>query len=216
VPVLPAGADWAGFLSGMADDVLAGRAEGVTVIQIAPVPDVVDVSRLGFRKDGTSIYRPPGEARYVTAGHLDLEEWVLRASKAPAPQLVAGETADAALAGSGLDFDQRAAVRGLLASEQAVTSLVAAAGTGKTYAMAQFARVWMSETGCRVIGLTLAENAARVMAGEGMTEAWNIAQFFARGVPVFRGDVLVVDEAGQVSTTDLARIINAAQRAGPG
>ena len=80
--------------------------------------------------------------------------------------------------------------------------------------MAEFARVWMAETGCRVVGLTLAENAARVMAGEGMTEAWNIAKFFARKVPVFRGDVLVVDEASQVPTADLARIINVARAAG--
>ena len=81
LPVLPAAADWARYLAEMADDALAGRAEGVNVLQIAPAPDVVDVSRLGFRKDGTSIYRPPGEARYVTAEHLDLEEWVLPAVK---------------------------------------------------------------------------------------------------------------------------------------
>ena len=68
----------------MAEEILGGRAEGVNVVQIAPVPDVVDVSRLGFRKDGTSVYRPPGEARYVTAEHLDLEEWLLSTAKAAA------------------------------------------------------------------------------------------------------------------------------------
>ena len=65
-----------------------------------------------------------------------------------------------------------------------------------------------------MIGLTLAENAARVMAGEGFTEAWNIARFFAHKVPVGRGDVLVVDEASQVSTQDLARISSLALQAG--
>ena len=70
-------------LADMADDALSGRAEGVNVIQIAPVPDVVDVSRLGFRKDGTSVYRPPGEPRYVTAEHLDLEEWLLSTARPP-------------------------------------------------------------------------------------------------------------------------------------
>ena len=43
---------------------MSGRAEGVNVLQIAPVPDVIDVTRLGLRKDGTSIYRPPGEERF--------------------------------------------------------------------------------------------------------------------------------------------------------
>jgi conjugative relaxase-like TrwC/TraI family protein len=214
LPVLPARADWGQYLADMADDILTGRAEDVNVIQIAPVPDVVDVSRLGFRKDGVSVYRPPGEARYVTAGHLDLEEWLLSTSKAAAVQRVTAEAADTALAGTGLDLDQRAAAHGLLTSERAVSVLVAPAGTGKTYTMAQFARAWAEQTGARVIGLTMAENAARVMAGEGMSEAWNIARFFARAVPVRQGDVLVVDEASQVSTADLARIINRAYRAG--
>ena len=60
----------------------------------------------------------------------------------------------------------------------------------------------------------MSENAARVAAGEGFTEAWNIARFFASKVPVGRGDVLVVDEASQVSTTDLARICSLALQAG--
>jgi conjugative relaxase-like TrwC/TraI family protein len=214
VPVLPAYADWGRYLSEMADDILGGRAEGVNVIQIAPVPDVVDVSRLGFRKDGASIYRPPGEARYVTAEHLDLEEWLLSTSKAAAVQWVSAEAAARGLAHSGLDIDQQAAARGLLTSQRAVSVLVAPAGTGKTYTMAQFARVWTEETGARVVGLTLSENAARVMAGEGMSEAYNIARFFASAVPVRAGDVLVVDEASQVSTADLARIVNLAYRAG--
>ena len=60
----------------------------------------------------------------------------------------------------------------------------------------------------------LSENAARVAAGEGFTEAWNIARFFAHKVRVGRGDVLVVDEASQVSTKDLARIFSYALQAG--
>ena len=80
--------------------------------------------------------------------------------------------------------------------------------------MAQFARAWTEQTGARVVGLSAAENAARVMAGEGMSEAHNIARFFARRQPVRQGDVLVVDEASQVSTADLARIVNLAYRAG--
>jgi conjugative relaxase-like TrwC/TraI family protein len=214
MPAVPAAADWGGYLSDMADDVLAGRAGTVTVIQVAPVPDVVDVAPLGLRKDGTSIYRPPGEARYVTLEHLNLEEWLLSTSKAAAAQRVSEKAASRALAKTGLDIDQRAAAYGLLTSQRAVSVLVAPAGTGKTYTMAQFAQLWTEQTGARVVGLTLSENAARVMAGEGMSEAHNIARFFAHGVPVRQGDVLVVDEASQVSTVDLARIVNLAYRAG--
>ncbi|HET6190479.1 MAG TPA: MobF family relaxase [Trebonia sp.] len=214
VPVLPAWADWGRYLSGMADDVLAGRAGGANVIQVAPSPDVIDVAPLGLRKDGASIYRPPGEARWVTATHLDLEEWLLSTSKAATLQRVSAAAAAEALDGTTLDYDQRAAALGLLTSARAVSVLVAPAGTGKTYTMAQFAQVWTALAGGRVIGLTMSENASRVMAGEGMSEAHNIARFFARRIAVGEGDVLVVDEASQVSTADLARIVNLAYRAG--
>ena len=67
LPALPGDVDPEAYLNELADEALSGRAEGVNVIQIAPVPDVIDVARLGLRKDGTSIYRPPGEAKFVTA-----------------------------------------------------------------------------------------------------------------------------------------------------
>ena len=67
VPVLPASADWCEYLDAMADDAVSGRVPDVNVIRIAPVPDVVDVSSLDHRLDGTSVYRPPGEAKFVTS-----------------------------------------------------------------------------------------------------------------------------------------------------
>jgi hypothetical protein len=103
---------------------------------------------------------------------------------------------------------------GMLTTDRFFACLVAAAGTGKTHVMAAFSTAWAQVTGGRVICLTLSENAARVAAGEGFTEAWNIARFFASKVPVDRGDVLVVDEASQVSTQDLARICSLALQAG--
>ena len=58
------------------------------MLQVAPVPDVIDVSRLGFRKDGTSIYRPPGEERFVTKEHLDHEQYLVDVARLPVPQRV--------------------------------------------------------------------------------------------------------------------------------
>ena len=215
MPVLPAAADWCAYLSDMADDALAGRIPDTGVIRIAPVPDLVDVSSLDHREDGTSVYRPPGEARFATAAHIDTEEWVLgKASKGAAPQLVTEGQAAAALAGTDLDPQQRQAVAGMLAGARFFSCLVAAAGTGKTHVMAAYSKAWAQLTSGRVICLTLSENAARVAAGEGFTEAWNIARFFANKVHVGRGDVLVIDEASQASTRDLARIMSLALQAG--
>src|SRR5205823_2676604 len=134
----------------------------------------------GLRKDGTSIYRPPGEARYVTKPHLDSEEWLVSRAQDPRPRLVAQEQAEAALAGTDLDHQQRQVAAAMLTSGVMAEGLVAPAGTGKTRVMAAYARAWSRLTGGRVIGITLGENAARVMADEGMTETYNLARFLGK------------------------------------
>ena len=228
LPSLPPDVDPRPYLDELATEALSGRAEGVTVLRVAPVPDVIDVSRLGFRKDGTSIYRPPGEERFVTKEHLDHEQHLVDVALMPVRQRVTAGQADAALAGTDLDFSQLQAAKGLLTSERLINCLVAPAGTGKTHVVAAFARAWTALTTGRVLGLTASTNAARVMAEEAeqagaSMETFNIAQFLGkikdsdetRGhVPVFPGDVLVVDEASQVSTEDMLRIVQVAEMAG--
>ena len=89
--------------------------------------------------------------------------------------------------------------------------------------MAGFARLWTTFTGRRVMGLTTSTNAARVLAHEGLAESYNIAEFLGktegsdelrRPVPLHRDDVLVLDEASQLSTSDLAMVQEAARQAG--
>jgi len=215
MPVLPASADWCAYLDAMAEDAMTGRTPGTDVLRIAPIPDVVDVSSLDHRKDGASVFRAPGEERFACASHVDTEGWILKkATEAAVPQLVTDAQADAALAGTDLDYEQRQVVKGMLTSGRFTNCLVAPAGTGKTHVMAAFAKAWAQITGGRVIGLTLSENAARVMAGEGLDEAWNITRFFANRVAVGPRDRLVIDEASQVSTVDWARISSLALQAG--
>ena len=228
LPALPADIDPEEYLNGLADEAVSGRAEGVNVLQVAPAPDVIDISRLPFRKDGTSIYRPPYEERFCTAEHRDHEQYLVEVAVLPVPQRVTAAAAAAALEGTDLDYSQREACLGLLTSGRLINCLVAPAGTGKTHVVAAFARVWDGQRAGRVIGLTASTNAARVMADEAAKagapmETFNIAQFLGkikgsdktRGhVPVYPGDVLVVDEATQVSTEDALRIAQIARRNG--
>ena len=225
---LPADVDPEEYLNGLADEALSGRAEGVNVLQVAPAPDVIDISRLPFRKDGTSIYRAPYEERFCTAEHRDHEQYMVDVAVLPVPQRVSAEAAAAALAGTDLDYSQREACLGLLTSSRLINCLVAPAGTGKTHVMAAFARVWAAQRAGRVIGLTASTNAARVMADEAARagapmQTFNIAQFLGKikdssetrqHVSVYPGDVLVVDEATQVSTKDALRIAQIARRCG--
>jgi TrwC relaxase/AAA domain len=202
---------------------VSGRA-GTDVVQIGAAPDVADVSPLGTRaSDERSVYRPPGEERWCTIGHLDLEERIVAEARRPVAQLVTVGEAEAAVAGSGLTGAQAAAVVAMLTSRTATLPLNAAAGSGKSRAMAVFSELWPVMTGGRVIGLATATNAARVLEGEGLGEAYNVAQFLGKvkgsdklrhPVPVGPRDVLILDEATQASTADIALLQEAARQAG--
>jgi conjugative relaxase-like TrwC/TraI family protein len=222
LPVLPAGTDATALITEVADLAVSGRAGTGTVCVTAP--DVTDVTSLGTRaSDGGSIYRPPHEDRYTTLDHLDTEEQILTAAGRPVPQAVTEAQARHAVTATELNAEQAAAVITMLTATTTGTVLIAPAGAGKSHTMAAFAGLWQQLTGRRVIGLTTSTNAARVLAGEGLAESYNIAEFLGkvegsdelrRPVPVHPGDVLVIDEATQVSTADLAMLTEAARQAG--
>jgi hypothetical protein len=222
LPVLNPGADAEAVVTEVAKLAVSGRA-GAEVIQVS-APDITDVTSLGVRaSDGGSIYRPPNEERYCSLAHLNIEEHILANARRTVPQLVGEEQAHAAAQRTGLTVGQRDAVVMMLTATVATTVLIAPAGAGKSHTMAEFARLWTAFTGRRVIGLTTSTNAARVLAHEGLAESYNIAEFLGktegsdelrRPVPLHRDDVLVLDEASQLATTDLAMIAEAARRAG--
>ena len=222
LPVLPAGTDGQVVVDEVARLAVGGRA-GTGVVQVT-APDIADVTGLGVRSsDGGSIYRPPNAERYCTLAHLDAEEQILEAAKRTVPQLIDAGQARAAAGRTDLTAEQQDAVITMLTANTAATVLIAPAGAGKTHTMAAFARLWTTFTGRRVIGLTTSTNAARVLAHEGLAESYNIAQFLGktegsdelrRPVPLHRDDVLVLDEASQLSTADLAMIAQAARQAG--
>jgi conjugative relaxase-like TrwC/TraI family protein len=221
LPVLEPGADGEVVVDEVARLAVCGRS-GIGVVQI-DAPDITDVTSLGVRaSDGGSIYRPPNQERYCTLAHLDTEEQILAAAKRTVPQLVSREQALAAAQRTGLTTEQRDGVVMMLTAAAATTVLVAPAGAGKSHTMAEFARLWTTFTGRRVIGLTTSTNAARVLAYEGLAESYNIAEFLGkvegsdelrRPAPLHQDDVLVLDEAGQLATADLAMVQEAARQA---
>ena len=222
LPVLEASIDGPAVVDEVARLAVSGRS-GAEVVQIT-APDITDVTSLGVRaSDGGSIYRPPNEERYCTLAHLDIEEQIVAAAKRAVPQLVSRDQARAAVERTGLNDEQRDAVVTMLTATAATTVLVAPAGAGKSHTMAEFARLWITYTGRRVIGLTTSTNAARVLQHEGLAESYNIAEFLGkiegsdelrRPVPLHPDDVLVLDEASQLATADLAMIEEAARQAG--
>ena len=204
---------------------LSGTA-GAEVVQVSPAPDLMDVSSLGVRQsDGQSIFRKPNTMRWAALDHLNLEETVISQARHPIQPLVTEQQVRDELDRhhQDLEGEQRQAVITLLTADRAMALLTAPAGAGKTRTIAAAATVWHALTGGRLIGLTLSENAARVMTAEGLPEAYNVAQFLGKcpdsdrlrhPVQVGPADKLVIDEASQVGTADLALIQQAAGPAG--
>jgi TrwC relaxase/AAA domain len=228
LPVMTPGADVEALITEVAKLAISGRA-GAEVVQVT-APDITDVTSLGVRQsDGSSIYRPPHDERWTTLPHLDVEERILADAQTAVPQLVTETEARAAVERTTLNPEQREAVVKMLTAETMTTALVAPAGAGKSHTVGEFARLWTIFTGRRVIGLTTSTNAARVLqqelddAGAELAESYNIAEFLGkvegsdelrRPVPLHENDVLVLDEATQASTADLAMIQAAAKQAG--
>src|SRR5260370_1214960 len=164
-------------------------------------PDVTDVSVLGVREsDGQSIYRKPGTDRYCTIGQLDTEGYLLRAAaRTMRPKMTDDEAADA-LGGSGLSEEQLAAAQMLLSTDRPTIVFVGPAGTGKSFTLAAMARAYIRYSGQRVVATALAQNAVRVLQGEGIEEAYTIADFLgqlkdggSRGhIEIGQGDILVI------------------------
>ena len=156
---------------------------GAEVVQVSPAPDLMDVSSLGVRQsDGQSILRKPNTMRWAALDHLNLEETVISQAKRPIRPLVTEQQVRDELDRhhQDLDDEQHQAVITLLTAYRAMALLTAPAGAGKTRTIAAAATVWHALTGGRLIGLTLSENAARVMTAEGLPEAYNIARFLGK------------------------------------
>ncbi|GAA1463414.1 relaxase domain-containing protein (plasmid) [Nocardiopsis exhalans] len=113
--------------------------------------------------------------------------------------------------------DQAAAIAGIITSGRGVDMLVGPAGSGKSYVLAKLAQVWKARTDTPVVGLALAQNAANVLANEGMSSAYNIEKWLrlieAGRVRIVPGQLIVVDEYSMVPNDQLAKIQSLATRA---
>ena len=116
-----------------------------------------------------------------------------------------------------LSDEQTALVTGLTTNGHAIDVVVAAAGTGKTFALDGARDAWQ-HSGHRVIGTALAARAAAELEASAGIPSQTIASLLADldnpnhgGLPP--DAVVIVDEAGMVGTRTLARLIDHAAAA---
>jgi Ti-type conjugative transfer relaxase TraA len=151
-------------------------------------------------------------ARYSTPEMLELEHQLVEEAKARATAgvgVVPSQQVEQLLANAPLLSDeQRDLVQSLVSSGRGVEVVRAAAGTGKTYALAVARDAWES-TGVRVFGCALAARAAVELQSHAGIDSATIArslQDLRHGWGLPPGSVLVVDEAGMVGTRALLEL----------
>ncbi|MFL0028507.1 MobF family relaxase [Streptomyces sp. NBUL23] len=210
----------------LADEALKSGRYGI--VQTAGLTIIDDAPSRIRTSDGRSIFGPGqlGAERFALEERLTTEDMVAsRAHQTGAPCL--SPTAIALVVSeSGVTQDQADVVRGVLGDSKRISVVEGPAGAGKSYATGVVAAAWHQHTGGRVIGLGPSQVAAEVLGEEGIelrTNTTRFLDFYAEGlgsqadVERFRirsGDLVVLDEAGMTSTSDIARLTRIVEQAG--
>ena len=171
-----------------------------------------DIVRLGEHR---------GEERFSTVEMVELEGRLLRSAQAlhadERHQLRAQTLIETFSRDGSLSEEQLKAVWHVGAESGAIAVVSGMAGTGKTRMLEMARKAWEAE-GFEVKGATLAARAAKELsqgAGIGSQTIAKLLLDLGQGrASLGPKTVLVVDEAGMVATPDMARLLDACERAG--
>ena len=184
-------------------------------ISITPDVDTPALPEL-LNPDGSSIYSPPAARLYTSAEVLAAEDSLVDAAHDIHLPAVTAEVFDAVVGEQDLQLDpgQIALARQVALSDQVLTVGIGPAGAGKTTAMRVAAQA-ITRAGAHARGVTVSAAAAdQLQTATGMT-SMTIAKWlhdhYEGRLRIAPGDVIVVDEAGMASATDLATITRAAR-----
>ena len=179
-------------------------------------PNPLEATRSGITVGDTGQRLPvhPDERRYTTVEMLHTERAVIDAATTRSHTDVAVLDPDRVGAfldrHPGIKEDQAQTLRHVTTSGNGVDVIQAHAGTGKTWTLGRINEVYLDERR-PVIGLTAARTAVTEMTNEGI-DAYTIAQYlwdsaYAPGEMLPREAVVLIDEAGMISTRDWARLM---------
>ena len=174
------------------------------------------------RRDGSSVYSTAGTQLYTSESVLAAEQRIVDAALRTDGRRTSEMDVDLALLEQAAnDFElnagQTALVREMATSGARVQLALAPAGTGKTSAMAAYARAW-ENSGGNVIGLAPTAAAAAALRKDlgATTDTMGKLIHTLKEQPFRKPEwfdqigpdtVVVVDEAGMASTADLDRVI---------
>jgi conjugative relaxase-like TrwC/TraI family protein len=183
------------------------------------------------RADATSTFTRPDEHAFTTTAVLEAEARLVAATTeltgshvdAVVVQRVLNPTARPMPGKRGLTGDQCQAVEAIATSGHRLDVLVGPAGSGKTRTLHALRAVWKHAHGDgSVVGLAASATAAAELSsalglGCENTAKWlheNAKEHTDQRWGLQQGQLVIVDEASMVATTELDRILSHAQRAG--
>ncbi|MDP9336717.1 MAG: relaxase domain-containing protein [Actinomycetota bacterium] len=193
-----------------------------TIAEPAIVPlEACGTASLRTRSGGKRIQGPALGTSYSTADLLALEQKIVDHAVAHRGDdiAIANEQAvrDALGARPELSDEQTALVVRLTTNGHGIDVVVAAAGTGKTFALDGARDAWQ-RSGQRVVGIALAARAAAELESSAGIPSQTIASLLVdldnpKHGGLQRDSVVIVDEASMVGTRTLARLIDHAAAA---
>ncbi len=200
----------------LVDGALGGHAKPLGVVSLSAPAVFESPAVLRRGGDGGSVYERHGAERFSTDEGLARERRVLAAAHRSDGPKVDDHLIEAALAAetAPLSPDQAQAARQVLTSGRNVEALVGPAGTDKTHTMGAVGRAWRAG-GSQVMGLAVAETAARTLAEEAGVATANTAKLLfehrqrtagQKAQPAWQeqwgitaGALVILDEAGMAS-----------------
>lgn len=218
------GGDATRLLVRLTEQTLAGPAVvEVSGREVLPLP-------VELRESGVA-YDRPSARRFAATGSVLAEESLRQAAVVrgrfalEAPAVQAWLARHAPTAGP----DQVAAIRGLGTTDAATAVLIGPAGTGKTYAVARLSEMWQELSGGgRVQGLAVSQQAAVVLAEEGVAVTANISAWLSAQERIAAGkagpndlpyvlqqrDLVLIDESSMVDRDQALAVQALVDRAG--
>lgn len=212
-------------------------------VQVTP-PDLLDVGpTLRRTSDVQSVYTTHADVLYATRSTVAAEQRILATLEdGDAPLITPADLAPTA-ARHQLGDDQLAAAYSVLTTGTRISAVVGPAGSGKTYLQRAIAAAWSTRTpdaeypgAAQVLALAPSQIAASVLSNSIGAPAENIAKWLhehrnqikkaaaaaARNKPydpdprwtLRPGQLVIIDEAGMVTTRELDAVLTAVRKAG--
>lgn len=176
---------------------------------VVPIPDELR------DETGRFVYSQPEAGRFTTLRHLDREDALVRRLAERTTALPEHEAKRLAK-DRGLSGEQEDLLAGVLASDERVVLVDAAAGVGKSKVLGVYDEVERERTGVGLVGFTVAQTAAEVLHDEGISRAFNVDRFLVHDERVQRGEATVAEQAEYAIPHNATVVVDEASMADAG